>query len=188
VSRGADPGDPAVAGGVSDASARHRPTTTSRTPATSTTTFDDTAAAGTATRRDTRELLGRVMGLVAVTVAFSALGAYLGRDLEWRSRGAGAARRGVRRHPRARLCGGEGPRATGDRPGCAARAGEAGDLVGGAVLDVAGALLGVLGERGADRPRQLGRDDEPAQRQAVVGRAGGCLVHGATVGGAAGSP
>jgi FtsH-binding integral membrane protein len=31
--------------------------------------------------RDTRALLGQVMGLVAVTVGFTALGAYLGRDL-----------------------------------------------------------------------------------------------------------
>ena len=31
--------------------------------------------------RDARELLGPVMGFVAVTVAFAALGAYLGRDL-----------------------------------------------------------------------------------------------------------
>ena len=31
--------------------------------------------------RDARELLGRVMGYVAITVGFTALGAYLGRDL-----------------------------------------------------------------------------------------------------------
>ena len=36
----------------------------------------------------------------------------------------------------------------------------------------------MLDERRADRLRQLGRDDEPAQRQAIVGRAGGCVVHG----------
>ena len=47
----------------------------------STTTYNDTTLAGTATRRDTHELLGQVMGLVAVTVGFTALGAYLGRDL-----------------------------------------------------------------------------------------------------------
>ncbi len=47
----------------------------------STTTYTDPALAGTATRGDTHELLGRVMGLVAVTVGFTALGAYLGRDL-----------------------------------------------------------------------------------------------------------
>jgi modulator of FtsH protease len=42
---------------------------------------------GEAIARDrTRELLGQVMGFVAVTVGFSALGAYLGRDL---SGGAG---------------------------------------------------------------------------------------------------
>src|SRR5262245_7813483 len=48
---------------------------------TSTTTFDDKALAGGATARDARALLGQVMGYVAVTVGFSALGAYLGRDL-----------------------------------------------------------------------------------------------------------
>jgi FtsH-binding integral membrane protein len=38
--------------------------------------------AGQAVARDhTRELIGQVFGLVAVTVGFSALGAYLGRDL-----------------------------------------------------------------------------------------------------------
>jgi len=47
----------------------------------STSTYNNPALAGTATRRDTHELLGRVMGLVAVTVGFTALGAYLGRDL-----------------------------------------------------------------------------------------------------------
>jgi len=31
--------------------------------------------------RDTHALLGQVMGYVAVTVGFAALGAYLGRDL-----------------------------------------------------------------------------------------------------------
>jgi FtsH-binding integral membrane protein len=43
-------------------------------------------AAGTATEHDARALLGQVMGYVAVTVGFTALGAYLGRDL---SGGAG---------------------------------------------------------------------------------------------------
>ena len=53
------------------------------------TTYDDRALAGGAITRDrARELLGRVMGFVAVTVGFSALGAYLGRDLEG---GAGIA-------------------------------------------------------------------------------------------------
>ena len=43
---------------------------------------DEPAFAGQATARDqTRELLGQVMGYVAVTVGFAALGAYLGRDL-----------------------------------------------------------------------------------------------------------
>jgi FtsH-binding integral membrane protein len=51
------------------------------------TTYDDPALAGRPAARDrTRELLGQVMGLVAVTVGFAALGAYLGRDL---SGGAG---------------------------------------------------------------------------------------------------
>src|SRR3954452_6621231 len=50
-------------------------------------TYDDNALAGQAATHDrTHELLGQVMGLVAVTVGFAALGAYLGRDL---SRGAG---------------------------------------------------------------------------------------------------
>jgi FtsH-binding integral membrane protein len=45
-------------------------------------TYDGAALAGEATARDgSRALLGRVMGLVAVTVGFTALGAYLGRDL-----------------------------------------------------------------------------------------------------------
>jgi FtsH-binding integral membrane protein len=39
------------------------------------------AVAGRVVERDTSALLGQVMGLVAVTVGFSALGAYLGRDL-----------------------------------------------------------------------------------------------------------
>jgi FtsH-binding integral membrane protein len=38
-------------------------------------------AAGALPRDRARELLGQVMGLVAVTVGFTALGAYLGRDL-----------------------------------------------------------------------------------------------------------
>src|SRR3954452_7435262 len=46
------------------------------------TTFDDTALAGETIERDARALLGQVMGFVAVTVGFAALGAYLGRDLE----------------------------------------------------------------------------------------------------------
>jgi modulator of FtsH protease len=44
-------------------------------------TYDDTALSGTRVERDTHELLGQVMGYVAVTVGFAALGAYLGRDL-----------------------------------------------------------------------------------------------------------
>src|SRR3954451_14584858 len=51
------------------------------------TTYDDPALAPNAIGRDQgRELLGQVMGYVAVTVGFAALGAYLGRDL---SGGAG---------------------------------------------------------------------------------------------------
>jgi FtsH-binding integral membrane protein len=45
------------------------------------TTYDDPALAGKPIERDARALLGQVMGFVAVTVGFAALGAYLGRDL-----------------------------------------------------------------------------------------------------------
>jgi FtsH-binding integral membrane protein len=45
------------------------------------TTYNDPAVGGEAIERDTRALLGRVMGLVAVAVGFAAVGAYLGRDL-----------------------------------------------------------------------------------------------------------
>jgi len=49
--------------------------------------YSQPSLGGEAIARDrTRELLGQVMGFVAVTVGFSALGAYLGRDL---SGGAG---------------------------------------------------------------------------------------------------
>ena len=44
-------------------------------------TYDDRAVGGRAIARDARGVLGQVMGLVAVTVGFAALGAYLGRDL-----------------------------------------------------------------------------------------------------------
>jgi uncharacterized protein len=45
-------------------------------------TYDDPARAGAAIARDqARELLGQVMGYVALTVAFAAAGAYIGRDL-----------------------------------------------------------------------------------------------------------
>jgi FtsH-binding integral membrane protein len=51
------------------------------------TSYDDPARAGDAVAHDpARALLGQVMGYVAVTVGFAALGAYLGRDL---SGGAG---------------------------------------------------------------------------------------------------
>jgi modulator of FtsH protease len=45
------------------------------------TTYDDAALGGKAIERDARELFGEVMGFVAVTVGFAALGAYLGRNL-----------------------------------------------------------------------------------------------------------
>ena len=46
-----------------------------------TSTYDAPALAGQAVARDARQLLGQVMGYVAATVGFAALGAYLGRDL-----------------------------------------------------------------------------------------------------------
>ena len=46
------------------------------------TTYDDPGLCGDAIAQDrARELLGQVMGYVAVTVGFTELGAYLGRDL-----------------------------------------------------------------------------------------------------------
>jgi modulator of FtsH protease len=46
------------------------------------TTYDGPTLAGEPVARDrTQQLLGQVMGLVAVAVGFAALGAYLGRDL-----------------------------------------------------------------------------------------------------------
>jgi len=45
------------------------------------TTYDAPAPGGEAIERNARELLGQVMGYVAVTVGFAALGAFLGRDL-----------------------------------------------------------------------------------------------------------
>src|SRR3712207_1495420 len=46
------------------------------------TTYADPPVGGEAAAHDrTRELLGQVMGLVAVTIGFAALGAYIGRDL-----------------------------------------------------------------------------------------------------------
>jgi uncharacterized protein len=44
-------------------------------------THDGQTIGGEATAHDARALLGQVMGYVAATVAFAALGAYLGRDL-----------------------------------------------------------------------------------------------------------
>jgi FtsH-binding integral membrane protein len=46
-----------------------------------TTAPDAPTSGGQAIERDARQLLGQVMGYVAVTVGFTALGAYLGRDL-----------------------------------------------------------------------------------------------------------
>ena len=48
---------------------------------TSRTTDDDAALGARAAEPDVRALLGQVMGFVAVTVGFTALGDYLGRDL-----------------------------------------------------------------------------------------------------------
>jgi FtsH-binding integral membrane protein len=46
------------------------------------TSYDEPAVGSEAITRDrARELLGQVMGFVAVTIAFTALGAYLGRNL-----------------------------------------------------------------------------------------------------------
>jgi FtsH-binding integral membrane protein len=45
------------------------------------TTYDDPSLRAGAIRPEARALLGQVMGYVAVTVGFTALGAYLGRDL-----------------------------------------------------------------------------------------------------------
>lgn len=46
------------------------------------TTYDDPTLAGKPVAHDrTQQLLGQVMGLVAVAVGFAALGAYIGRDL-----------------------------------------------------------------------------------------------------------
>jgi FtsH-binding integral membrane protein len=48
---------------------------------TTTTTYNDPTLGGKAIAPDARELLGQVMGFVAVAVGFAALGAYLGRNL-----------------------------------------------------------------------------------------------------------
>ncbi len=45
-------------------------------------TYDELALGGAAVTRDrTREVFGQVMGLVALTVGCTALGAYIGRNL-----------------------------------------------------------------------------------------------------------
>ncbi len=44
-------------------------------------TYADPTVGGRAIERDARQLLGQVMGFVAVAVGFAALGAYLGRNL-----------------------------------------------------------------------------------------------------------
>jgi FtsH-binding integral membrane protein len=56
-------------------------TVRSHTMSTNLTTYDDPALGKRAIDRDARELLGQVMGFVAVAVGFAALGAYLGRNL-----------------------------------------------------------------------------------------------------------
>src|SRR4051812_10779431 len=79
------------------------------------TTYDDPALAGKAIARDqARELLGQVMGYVAVAVGFAALGAYLRPQSERWGRAAVLHRR-VRMHLRTqhRRC--QGPRTTRDR-------------------------------------------------------------------------
>jgi FtsH-binding integral membrane protein len=48
---------------------------------TGSTTYDGPALGSVPIERDTRALLGQVMGFVAVTVGSAALGAYIGRDL-----------------------------------------------------------------------------------------------------------
>ena len=49
-------------------------------------TYQDLALPGVAAGRDrTRAVFGQVMGLVAITVACTALGAYIGRDLSYRA-------------------------------------------------------------------------------------------------------
>ena len=48
---------------------------------TSRTTYEEPAFAGAAVEPDSRAVLGQTMGYVAVTVGFTALGAYIGRDL-----------------------------------------------------------------------------------------------------------
>ena len=59
----------------------NKTTVRSYTVSTINTTYDHPTLGGEAIERDTRKLLGEVMGFVAVTVGFAALGAYLGRDL-----------------------------------------------------------------------------------------------------------
>ena len=73
-----------------------------------------------AVERDARALLGQVMGLVAVTVGFAALGAYLGRDLSGGDR-AGVLHRRVRLHLRAQRRRRRRPRAARDRAAVRAR-------------------------------------------------------------------
>ena len=85
------------------------------------TTYDDPALGGKAIARDhARALLGQVMGFVAVTVGFTALGAYLGRDL---SGGTGLvlfiAAFALHLRPQHRRR--QGPRAARDRPAVRAR-------------------------------------------------------------------
>jgi hypothetical protein len=79
------------------------------------TNYDDPALGGEAIARDrARELLGRVMGFVAVAVGCAALGAYLGRDLGGVT-GLLLFIRRVRVHHRPQHRGRQRPRATRDR-------------------------------------------------------------------------
>ncbi len=125
------------------------------------TTYDDPALGGEAIARDqARELLGQVMGYVAVAVGFAALGAYLGRDLSGGDR-AGAVHRRVRVHHRTQRRRRQGPRATRDR--AAVRAGPAART------------------RGRARHRRLRRGDPSALWQAAGATAAfvaGCGAYG----------
>jgi FtsH-binding integral membrane protein len=66
---------------LGEEASRLTPTVRSQPMSTFRSSYEDPAFTGEAVQRDARELLGQVMGFVAVTVGFAALGAYLGRDL-----------------------------------------------------------------------------------------------------------
>ena len=84
------------------------------------TSSDDTAFGSTIARDRRRAVLGQVMGCVAVTVGFTALGAYLGRDLSGGDRHRALHRR-VRLHLRPQRRRRERPRAARHRPAVRAR-------------------------------------------------------------------